>query len=117
MSTLKTPSAHIYSPMMPRLSAFIIGDRSALLQIRSAIDEALVGAPEQVGMAKLTDASGSPYFAIVCLINSEQADKLPPPYIDPAYRDPDADFTALEGIPRITRRLVRHRNAIKKAIS
>lgn len=110
---MKSGSAQVFSPMMPMLSAFIIGDRQALTQLRDAIDEALSGAPEKVGLTRIVDSQGNPFLFIAAEIDTEHMGRLPSHYVDPAYRDPSADFSALETIPRVAKRLKRYQSALQ----
>ena len=108
--TRKTPIGNVYAQEMPRLNCHIFGQRKFLEAVAAAIQEALNGSPEHVGLNWAGDASeGEPYMIVAGVLNDEQISDLPDPFTDPAYRRPKQLLTPdLVNIPQVRDRMARH---------
>lgn len=82
---------NIYPSDFPHSEAFIVGDQSALLKLRDAIDEAIKSSEREAGsgIAQLTDfdTEGEGYNLIVMAADTDELWEISAPYLNPIYGD------------------------------
>ncbi|MCY7500445.1 hypothetical protein [Bacillus pumilus] len=76
----KDKICHIYAQKSWHMDSYIIGNREGLIELKSAIDQAL---KSNVGQAELFPSDLEDYTTYVALVNDkEELDSLIMPYID-----------------------------------